>query len=455
MKQHSTLLAFFKNSRFAVLFAAAVSLFAQGGRNIISIDSAQRPAIAVPDFRGSGDAQNQMSAFNSTLFSSLQDSGQFTMTPKTVMPLHVPQQPSDFRGGMQGYSLPDWSGPPVSTNYLAFGYTAVTNGQLVLYGWLFDVRQANASSAQVLGKVYTGTLDEAGARSVAQQFAADILKNFGATGLVGTKIYFTSDRTGHKEIWSMDYDGSNQKQLTFYKNISTFPVVSADGTKLAFMTYANGRPQIFVHSLITGRKLPYYNQSASMNAPSDFTPDSQHLVIYSTAGSSYSQIYMTNVDGGGLRRIGSSRSPEVEPKVNPKNGSVLAFVSGRSGFPQLYTMNSDGLDVSRLTSGEGEAVNPSWNPDGQHIAFAWTRGFEPGNYNIFVMDVASREFQQLTHGEGRCENPVWAPDGIHLVYSSKRGRTSEIWTMLADGTAKRQLTTQGNNEKPVWAKPSN
>jgi TolB protein len=145
----------------------------------------------------------------------------------------------------------------------------------------------------------------------------------------------------------------------------------------------------------------------------------------------------------------------VEPKVNPKNGSVLAFVSGRSGFPQLYTMNSVGLDVSRLTSGEGEAVNPSWNPDGQHIAFAWTRGFEPGNYNIFVMDVASREFQQLTHGEGRCENPVWAPDGIHLVYSSKRGRTSEIWTMLADGTAKRQLTTQGNNEKPVWAKPSN
>lgn len=441
----------------ASLIAAASWLPGQSQRNLIEINSAQRPAIAVPDFHGSGDAQNFMGAFNSVLFGSLQDSGQFTMTPKTVMPLHVPQQPADFKPGASqgGYALGDWAGAPTSTNYLAFGYTASQNGQIVLYGWLYDVRQRDTTSANLFGKVYTGTLDEAGARSVAQQFAADILKRFGATGLVGTKIYFTSNRTGHKEIWSMDYDGSNQKQLTFYKSISTFPVVSPDASKIAFTTYARSRPEIYVHSLSTGRKLPYYNQNASMNVASDFTPDSQHLLIYSTASGSYSQIYMTDVDGGNLHRIGSSRSPEVEPKVNPKNNSVLAFVSGRSGYPQIYTMNSDGLDVSRLTSGDGEAVNPSWHPDGQHIAFAWTRGFDPGNYNVFVMDVSSRQFQQLTHGEGRCENPVWAPDGIHLVYSSKRGRNTQIWTMLADGTGKRQLTTQGDNEKPVWSKASN
>ncbi len=58
-----------------------------------------------------------------------------------------------------------------------------------------------------------------------------------------------------------------------------------------------------MHSLVTGRRLPFYNQSASMNAASDFTPDSQHLLIYSTAAGSYSQIFMTNVDGGRLQRI--------------------------------------------------------------------------------------------------------------------------------------------------------
>jgi len=115
-------------------------------------------------------------------------------------------------------------------------------------------------------------------------------------------------------------------------------------------------------------------------------------------------------------------------------------------------MNIDGTDVARLTTGEGDAVNPSWSPDGQHIAFSWTRGFEPGNFNIFVMDVATRDFVQLTHGAGRNENPSWAPDGVHLVFSSTRDRNTQIYTMLADGTGVQQLTTQGNNEKPVWSK---
>ena len=452
----------------SVLLSVAVFAGAQQ-INTTVVKSGEKPSIAVPDFRGSGDAQPFMAVFNSTLFNELSGSGQLKMIAKTLYPTQVPQQPADFRQG--GPSFADWSGPPPNANYLAFGYTAAQNNQIVLYGWLFDVRQANAGSAQLIGKVYLGSLDEAGARKVAQQFAADILKQFGATSLIGTRIYFVSDRSGNKEIWSMNYDGSDQKQFTNYRSITTFPAISADGTKIAFTTYpvlassrnanaaqfgkqsANlGQPQIFLHSLETGRKLVYYNQQASMNAASDFLPDSRHLLIYSTANGGFSQIYETDLDGGELKRITNSRSLEVEPKVNPRTGMDLVFVSGRGGTPQVYRMNIDGTDVNRLTTGEGDAVNPAWNPDGQHIAFAWTRGFEPGNFNIFVMDVASRNVVQLTSGAGRNENPYWAPDGVHLVFSSKRGRTTQIYTMLADGTGLQQLTTQGNNEKPVWSK---
>jgi len=439
------------------------------------VKTGEKPSIAVPDFRGSGDAQNFMAAFNSTLFNDLSGSGQLKMIPKTLYPVQIPQRPEDFRPPVNGQSrgpwLTDWSGPPPNANYLAFGYTAPQGSQIVLYGFLYDVRQANPSSAQLIGKIYLGSLDEAGARKVAQEFAADILKQFGATSLIGTRIYFVSDRSGHKEIWSMNYDGSDQKQFTNYRSVTTFPAISADGTKVAFTTYpllpssrsANasqfgkqaenlGQPQIYIHSLETGRKLVYYNQQASMNAASDFLPDSRHLLIYSTANGGFSQIYETDVDGGGLQRVTHSGSLEVEPKANPRTGQDMVFVSGRGGTPQIYRMNIDGTDVSRLTTGEGDAVNPAWNPDGQHIAFAWTRGFEPGNFNIFVMDVASRDVVQLTHGAGRNENPSWAPDGVHLVFSSKRGRTTQIYTMLADGSGLQQLTTQGNNEKPVWSK---
>ncbi|HEX5227080.1 MAG TPA: hypothetical protein VFW44_05195 [Bryobacteraceae bacterium] len=461
-----------KRTFFLSLVVLAIGVLIRAQQiNAPVIKTGEKPTIAVPDFRGAGDAQKFMGVFNRTLFNDLETSGQLKMVPKTSYPLQVPQQPSDFKPTSgQGLALGDWSGPPPNANYLAFGYTAVQGNQIVLYGWLFDVRQANPSSAQLIGKVYLGSLDEAGARKVAEEFAADILKQFGAASLIGTRIYFVSNRSGHKEIWSMNYDGSDQKQFTNYRSITTFPAVSADGTKIAFTTYPVlassrdpnasafgkqenlGTPQIFLHSLETGRKLVYYNQQASLNAASDFLPDSRHLLIYSTASGGVSQIYETDLDGGDLHRITHTSSLEVEPKVNPRTGTDLVFVSGRGGTPQIYRMNIDGTDVARLTTGEGDAVNPAWSPDGQHIAFAWTRGFEPGNFNIFVMDVASRDVVQLTHGAGRNENPTWAPDGVHIVFSSTRGGRTQIYTTLANGGAVEQLTTQGNNEKPVWTK---
>jgi|HigsolmetaAR202D_1030399.scaffolds.fasta_scaffold10271_4 Periplasmic component of the Tol biopolymer transport system len=438
----------------AAMVAALVAQ--QGGRSDIraEITKGELATIAIPDFRGAGGAQPLMGVFNETLFREVQNSGLFKMAPKSFYPLQTPQRPQDFQPSARrgsGLTLADWSGPPVNAHYLAFGYTAEQNGQLVLFGWLYNVGQPDISNAQVIGKVYLGPLNEEGARKVAREFAADILAQFGATSLIGSKIYFVSNRTGHKEIWSMDYDGSNQKPVTAYRSITTMPAVSLDGSMLAFTTYARGNPSIMIHLTSTNRRLPFYNQQASMNATPSFTPDGK-TILFSSTLSGIAQIYAANIDGSGLRKLSSVRAIEVEPKVNPKNGVDVVFVSGRSGPQQIYKMNLDGADVVRLTTGEGEASNPAWHPNGQHIAFAWTRGFEPGNWNIFVMDVTTRETVQLTHGRGRNENPSWSPDGRHIVFSSNRSGSTQIWTMLADGTQARQLTTEGQNQMPVWSK---
>src|SRR6266478_518352 len=442
---------------FAVLFGIIAFVWAQEGSVVIKIVGSQRPAIAVPDLRGSGAAQNFMGAFNDTLFSDLQNSGLFEMRPKGMYPLQVPQRPEEFRqpprpgASLGGMALSDWSSPPVEANFLTTGYTAEQNGQIALYGWLFDVGQPNIINAQVVGKRYFGTLDEAGARKVAHEFAADILAHWGATSLFGTKIYFVSDRTGHKEVWSMDPDGSNQKQITSFNSISIMPAASPDGSKIAFTSFARGNPAIFILSTETGRRLSFYNQVASLNATPDFTPDGKQI-LYASSASGYAQIYVANLDGSSLKRISSSRAIEVEPKVNPKTGNDIVFVSGRTGPQQIFRMNFDGTGVERLTNGEGEASNPSWNPDGQHIAFSWTRGYATGNFNLFLMDVATRQFDQLTHSEGRNENPSWAPDGRHLVFMSTRSGSHQIYTMLANGTQVHQLTTSGRNQTPVWGK---
>ena len=328
-----------------------------------------------------------------------------------------PSGPKTFiRKAALGLALQDWAGPPPNASHLAFGYAADQGGTFVVYGYLFDVRQPTMQGAQTMAKRYFDSMDDNGARKAAHDFANDIIAIFGGGSLAGSKIYFVSNRTGNKEIWAMDYDGSNQHQLTHNRGISIMPGVSPDGTLLAYTSFRTGRPQIDILETATGRLRGFLNPSASINSTPSFTPDGKMLYFASIARGGPEQIYRSGVTGGGLTRISHSNAIETEPKVNPKNPGELVFVSGRTGPQQIFSMNSDGLDVERLTDGTGEASNPSWHPDGQHILFSWTRGYAKGDWNVFLMDVASRRYDQLTHSEGRNENPVWAPDGRHLVF---------------------------------------
>ena len=349
----------------SILLLAAVALSQPRPDFIGAIIGSQKAVIAVADMRGAGRAAGFMDVLNATLFTDLEDSAIFKMAPKSMYPTRIPQQPQDFRKPLQ-YDpanrnaapwLQDWSDPPVNADYLTFGYAAEQDGQIVLFGWLFNVRQLDVSAAQVIGKIYFGPMNESGARKVAHEFASDILKQFGAASLAGSKVYFVSNRSGTKEIWGMNHDGSEQKQITSYQSISTMPSVSPDGSRIAFTSWALGQPQILVHSLETLRRIPFLNPRAGTNQNASYTPDSKQIA-FSSSASGFSQIYMSNADGSGIRRLTNSRAVEVEPKVNPKTGNEIVFVSGRGGgSPQVYRMNSDGADVQRLTTGEGQATN--------------------------------------------------------------------------------------------------
>ena len=118
--------------------------------------------------------------------------------------------------------------------------------------------------------------------------------------------------------------------------------------------------------------------------------------------------------------------------------------------PVLYLANSDGSDVEKLNLPDmGYVIDPAWSPNGQLLAFSWRR--PSGNYDIYAMDIVSRQLVELTRDAGRNERPSWAPDGRHLVFESTRTGTRQIWSMLADGSQAHQLTFEAQNESPSWS----
>jgi TolB protein len=164
----------------------------------------EKVRLAVPDFKPStGDPQNDalLKTFNDTFWNDLDNSGVVELVSKSFYPLQVPGQPTDVTFGL-------WNSPPPNAAMLAFGNLGVTAGKVTVQGWLYDVK--NTASPQVLGKQYTDHATEDADRVIAHKFADEIIFRLGGgiPGIAESQIYFVSDRSGHKEIWVMDYDGS-------------------------------------------------------------------------------------------------------------------------------------------------------------------------------------------------------------------------------------------------------
>ena len=407
----------------------------------------ERVRIAVADFKPSATDPNTaplLTTFNQVLFSDLQNAGIFDVVSKSFNPLQVPGTPQEV-------ALEAWGNPPTNAAMLTFGNAGVTGGQFAVYGWLYDVK--NNVSPQVLGKQYREDATPDNARLIAHRFADEIIFRLGGgiPGIAESKVVYVSNRTGTKEIWMMDYDGYGEHQLTHLGSISLSPRISPDSSRIAFVDIGRRGVNLRMYSLDLNRQVTFATIGGTTSAPA-WAPDGLHLA-FSSSRTGDPEIYVSNTEGGELKRVTESHGPDTSPCWNPKSGAQIAWVSGRTGLPQIYTMESDGTNVQRMTDG-GYAVSPSWSPNGQFLAFAWSRNYGPGvpgHQDIYLMDVATKKWSQLTSDAGSNDFPSWSPDGRHIVFQSTRTGTTQIWTMLADGTQQHQLTSTGQNSQPNWS----
>ncbi len=320
------------------------------------------------------------------------------------------------------------------------------DGRLVLEGRVFELE----SGQVVVGKRYRGV--PSSARRIAHTVADEIVLFFsGRQGLALTSIAFSSDRSGHKEIYMMDSDGANQRPITGHKSISLSPGWSPTGQELAYVSYFSGTPGIYLVDLESGNKSPVIT-NGTLNITPSFSPDGSKMVFARSIGDGNTEIFMCNRDGSDLRQLTHASGIDTNPAWSP-GGREIAFTSSRTGSPQIYLMDAEGTNLRRATFEGNYNDGASWSPDGTRIVYASRRR---GVFDIAISDVVTLESRLLTTSGGSHETPSFSPDGRKIVFASKRSSSqqseTEIFVMDANGSNIRQLTNQGNNSAPEWSR---
>jgi TolB protein len=437
------------------MFIAFFPLLAQTGfaqtegwfRAGTGLGEVSKPRVAVADFGPRADnAKTHSAQFTQVVRDDLAFSGIIDLVSPSFYPTQSPTMPSELQNAA-------WTDPQVNAHYLAFGNLSENTSEVAVQAWLYDV--TNPSAQAVVGKIYRGTPTDAQVRKFAHQFADEIINKLsgGLPGVASTQIAFISSRTGTKEVWLMDYDGSNQHPLTSLRTISLMPRWSPDASRIAFTCYQPLNrlvsAQICMYSMDAGKVISFPRFRGTNSAPA-WSPDGTQL-MFSSSMESTPDLYVTDINGNKPKRLTfSGVGGATSPAWNPKTGQTVVFVSDRGGIPKLYMMNADGTNVVNLDlPDKGYLIDPAWSPNGTLLAFSWRR--PEGNYDIYVMEPTSQQIVELTRDAGRNERPSWAPDGRHIVFESTRSGQREIWTMLADGSQPRQLTTDGHNESPNWS----
>src|SRR5947209_261280 len=279
------------------LMAGAPRAAAQGRVRLETNMGQDRPRIAVPDFKVS--SQDPQSAplntvFNQVLWSDLDNSGILEMVAKSFYPAQQPGQPSELNAKL-------WSDPPPNAGVLAFGTLGVNSGKVDVQGWLYDVK--NPGAPQILGKQYREDATPENARVIAHRFADEIIQRLGGgiQGIAESKIYFVSTRSGNKEVWSMDYDGANQQQVTKLGSIALSPRVSPDGTRLAFSGLTRDSWQIMMYSTELGRTVAFPRYHGDNFSPA-WSSDATKIAFSSSMNSGLSEIFIADASGANARR---------------------------------------------------------------------------------------------------------------------------------------------------------
>jgi len=329
----------------------------------------------------------------------------------------------------------------VGAEFLVTGAVMTQGNQLEMELRLFDT----INQRQLIGKKYTGQTDDQ--RKMIRRFCSEImLRLIGNSGIFDSQISFVSTAgSGNKEIFIAEFDGSGPRQITHNKSINLSPALSSDGKYIAYTSYAEGKPDLFIQSL-SDNKISVVDKKGMAISPAWVPGRFELAATLSFSGDP--EIYLLTGNGKIINKISDSSGIDVSPSFSP-DGKKMAFVSRRAGSPQIYVQDIGSGKVDRITFYGNNNTQPEWSPKGDKIVYT---SLDKGVFNIVVTGVNGNGAVQLTQGTRDNESPSWSPDGSMIVFSSTREGSSKVYVMTAFGTDQRRLVDlSGQQSEPKWS----
>ena len=417
---------------------------AAGSTAVITVDRARAAPIpiAIPDMSGADAASAQLGAqISSVITSDLGNCGLFR-----------PIAQAAFIQGGQAPAAP--SDVPNFQNWQVIGAQALVTGKveqqdggnLRVEFRLWDV----LPKSQLQGTAYTTT--HSNWRRISHIIADVIYQRLlGETGYFDSRIVYVGgtgprDRRT-KRLAIMDQDGDNNRFLTDGSWLVLTPRFHPTKDEIAFMSYANNRPRVYLFDLTNGHQ-SVLGDWANMTLSPRFSPDGSNVVMSVTDGGG-ADIVAVDLASRASHRLTSGGSIDVSPCYSP-DGSQIAFNSDRGGDQQLYVMGAGGGGVKRISYGKGRYATPVWSPRGDVIAFTKLGG-DTDNFAIGVMH-PDGSGERLLSAAWDVEGPTFCPNGrVIMFWRDERGGGSRLVSIDITGFNERAAPTPTDASDPAWS----
>ncbi|MFA7822196.1 Tol-Pal system beta propeller repeat protein TolB [Aeromonas dhakensis] len=367
----------------------------------------------------------------------LRNSGYFEPIPRQNM-ISLPTQASEV-------IYRDWKA--LGAQYVLVGNIVPNGGRLQVQYALFNV---NTEQQVMTGNVGGGT-DQL--RDMAHHIADQSFEKLtGVKGAFSTRLlYVTAERMGVNNtrytLQRSDYDGARAVTLLQSREPILSPSFAPDGRRIAYVSFEQRRPRIFVQHIDTGRREQITNFEGLNGAPA-WSPDGSRLAfVLSKDGNP--EIYVMDMGSRQMRRVTNHYAIDTEPFWG-KDGQTLYFTSDRAGKPQIYKTNINSGAVERVTFVGNYNANPKLSADEKTLVMIHRQdGFTV--FKVAAQDLETNRLRILSD-TSLDESPTVAPNGTMLIYATRQQGRGVLMLASTNGRVRLPLpTAQGEVREPSWS----